>query len=346
MNTRTTNISTLITPTIVLALCGAAVASPAFDIRSLGGGGPITPGFGPAGPPSDPSSNNGQWFVMNNGLEDSRSYEFHDNISSFNGQNWGGGPVSGFGSDHLAVQGTFAGYTTNTSGFVTGYNLQVRITNNTPNVNGQAASMPNTHGENRLTPWPTYAGTMYDVRFTAHWADDGNPLNYILGGANLPSDNPPTSAPVSPGTSNTYATGYDALAWYSYTSAPPGGAPGSYQVPTWDFGTIPIGATSTRLLSFSFYEPMNPALLPAPGFFQGHDLCVARSDDVKIGSYFQSDPVVNNITDRYFPYPGASFNPLTSAFSNSSVFFSDVPAPGAVSLLGLAGAVAARRRRR
>ena len=345
MNARIT--TALITPALLIALTGTAFASPAFDIRTIANGGPITPGFAPAGPPSDPAANNGQWFLMNNGLEDYRTHEFHDNISTFNGQNWGGGPVGGFGSDHLAVQGTFAGYTTNTSGFVTGYNLQVRITNNTPNVNGQAASMPNMHGEDRLTPWPTYAGTMYDVRFTAHWADDGNPFNFIQGGANTPSDNPPTSFPVSAGTSNTYATGYDAVAWYSYDSPPPGAAPGSYQVPTWDFGTIAVGATATRLLNFAFYEPMNPALLPAPGVFLGHDLCTARSDDVKIGTYFQSDPIVNNFTDRYFPYPGGSFNPLTSPFSNSSVFFSDVPvpAPGALAVLGLAGIAGSRRRR-
>ena len=342
MNTR---ITSLISPALLLALTGAALASPAFDVRSVGTG-PILPGNAPAGPGVDPTTQNGQWFLMNNGLEDFRTHEFHDNISTFNGQNWGGGPVGGFGSDHLAVQGTFAGYTTNTSGFVTGYNLQVRITNNTPNVAGQAASMPNSHGEDRLTPWPTYAGTMHDVRFTAHWADDGNPFNYIVGGPNTPSDNPPTSFPVSAGTSNTYASGYDALAWYSFTAATPGNPPGSYQVPTWDFGTIPVGATSTRLLSFSFYEAMNPALLPAPAVFAGLDLCTARSDDVKIGTYFQSDPVVNNFTDRYFPYPGGSFNPLTSAFSNSSVFFSDVPAPGATLLLAVGGAVTATRRRR
>jgi hypothetical protein len=331
-------------PAFLIILAGTTLASPAYDVRSTSGGGPILPGNAPAGPAIDPTTANGQWFLMNNGLEDSRSHEFHDNISSFNGQNWGGGPVSGFGSDHLAVQGTFAGYVTQTNGVV-GYQMQVRITNNTPAVNGTGLAAPNSHGENRLVPWPTYAGTMHDVRFSAHWADDGNALNYILGGPNGASDNPPTSFPVSPGTSNTYATGYDALAWYSYTNPQPGAPQGSYQVPTWDFGTIPVGATATRLLTFSFYEAVNPALLPAPSVFQGHDMLTARSDDIKIGTYFQSDPIVNAFTDRYFPYPGGSFNPATAQYANSSVFFSDVPAPGAATVLGLAGFMAARRRR-
>lgn len=333
-----------IAPVMLITLAGIAQASPAFDVRSTSGGGPILPGSAPAGPALDPTTANGQWFLMNNGLEDSRTHEFHDNISTFNGQNWGGGPVSGPGSDHLAVSGTFAGYTT-AAGLVTGYQMQVRITNNTPAVNGFAANQPNSHGEDRLVPWPTYTGTMYDVRFSAHWADDGNPLNYLLGGPNQASDNPPPFAPVSPGTSNTYATGYDALAWYSFTTATPGNPPGDYQVPTWDFGTIPVGGTATRLLTFSFYDAMNPALLPPPSSWAGLDLTVARSDDIKIGTYFQSDPVVQNFTDRYFPYPGGSYNPLTSVYSNSSVFFSAVPAPGAVTLLGLGGLLAGRRRR-
>ncbi len=345
MNARTT-ITAILTPALILALSGIAHASPAFDVRSITGGGPILPGSAPAGPPTDPTTASGQWFLENNGLESNRTHEFHDNISTFNGQNYGGGPVSGFGSDHLAVQGTFLGYTPGANGNVGGYQLQIRITNNTPATLGQAASMPNSHGEDRLVPWPTYVGDMYDVRFSAQWADDGNPFNYLLGGPNGASDNPPSSFPVSPGTSNTYAVGYDALAWYSFTNGTTANPPGSYQVPTWDFGNIPIGATATRLLTFSFYEDVNPALLPPPSFFGGHDLCTARSDDIKIGTYFQSDPVVAGFTDRYFPYPGGSFNPLTSAFSNSSVFFSPVPAPGAVTLLAAGGALAATRRRR
>jgi len=334
----------LIAPTLLITLAGIAQASPAFDVRSTSGGGPILPGNAPAGPGIDPTTANGQWFLQNSGVADYRTHEFHDNISTFNGQNYGGGPVSGPGSDHLAIQGTFAGYTT-AAGLVTGYQMQVRITNNTPAVNGFAANQPNMHGEDRLVPWPTYQGTMYDVRFSAHWADDGILTNFLLGGANQASDNPPPFAPVSPGTSNTYAIGYDALAWYSYTNSTAGNPPGDFQVPTWDFGTIPVGATATRLLTFHFYDAMNPALLPPPSYWSGHDLCIARSDDIKIGTYFQSDPVVQNVTDRYFPYPNGSYNPATAQYGNSSVFFSAVPSPGAAALLGLGGLLGARRRR-
>ncbi|MBL0927313.1 MAG: hypothetical protein IBJ11_06635 [Phycisphaerales bacterium] len=330
MNARTTTSSAL----LLIALAGAASASPAIDIRSNPTG-PVTPGNAPAGPNIDPTTQQGQWFLENNGTESARSHQFYDNIDGA-----GGGPPN-----HLAIQGSFAGYTT-FNGQITGYTLNVSITNNTPISNGPYQSQPNTHGENRLTPWPRYVGTMYDVRFCAHWADDGIPLNFQAGSANIPSNNP-GPASTSPGTSNTYAMGYDALAWYSYNQPLPGTIiGGSYQVPAWDFGNIAVGQTVTRALTFAFYTPLNIAAVPPPTFFQGQDLLISRSTEVKIGTYFQDDPAIGGIFDRLQPYPPGSFNPQTSQYGNSSVFFNPVPAPGAAAAVAVAGLFAARRRRR
>lgn len=316
------------------AVCGVAAASPGLDVRSVGAG-PVTPGNGPAGPAADPTTQNGQWFLMNNGVADFRTHEFHDNISGA-----GGGPI-----DHLAISGTFAGYQTS-GGFITGYQMNVRITNNTPQVSGPIASQPNTHGESRAAPFSTYVGDMLNVRFTAHWADDGIPFNFQQGSANIGSANPGPSS-TSPGTSNTFAVGQDGEAWYSYTQPIPGTIiGGSYQVPTWDFGNIAVGATASRILSFGFYQPVPIAQLPTATQLAGQDLLIARSDDIKIGCYFQDDPLVNGIRDQFAPSVPGSNNAAFAMYGNSSVFFTPVPAPGAGVVLALSGAVLTGRRRR
>lgn len=319
---------------LLLAVGSLAVASPAIDVRSVGVG-PITAGNAPAGPAIDPTTQAGQWFLNNNGTQVASSHEFYDNIDGS-----GGGPPN-----HLAIRGSFLNYIFSGPN-ITGYAINVSITNNTPLVNGPWASQPNLHGENRLTPTNNYVGTMYDVRFSSHWADDGIQGNFNPTGPNIPSNNPGTSS----GESNSYAVGYDALAWYSHTTA--GGIPGTtqqwpagqYQVPTWDFGNIAVGQTVTRTLTFMLYNFASNAAVPPATFFQGQDLLIARSDDIRIASYFQDDPILNGIFDRLQPYPPGSFSPLTSQYGNSSVFFS-IPAPGAAMALALGGLFASRRRR-
>ncbi len=327
------------TAVAVLVLAAGALASPGLDVRSQGAG-PITAGNAPAGPSNDSTTQQGQWFLNNNGLAVASSHEFHDNIDGS-----GGGPPN-----HLAIQGTFVNYVMAGPNII-GYRMNVSITNNTNLVNGPWASQPNLHGENRVVPTTPYVGTMYDVRFSSHWSDDGVIGNFNAGGPNLASNNPGTTF----GESNSFAIGYDALAWYSHTQA--GGIPGTtnqwpqgqFQVPTWDFGTIAVGQTVTRTLTFGLYNAVSNAAVPPASFFQGQDFLIARSDDIRIASYFQDDPVLNGIFDRLQPYPPGSFNPNNSQYGNSSVFFS-VPTPGAGGLLALGAVVAAggwggRRRR-
>jgi len=332
VNTRTLIVT--LTPAALLALAGIALASPGLDVRSVPTG-PILPGNAPAGPPIDSTSQNGQWFLMNNGLEDFRTHEFHDNIDGH-----GGGPIN-----HLAIDGRILSYNFDTSGNVMGYNMNVRITNNTNVVNGTWAGGPNMHGEDRLVPWQNDVGTMRNVRFSAHWADDGNPFNFTPSSANVPSINQPQNTPVSPGTANTFAKNYDALAWYSYTSGQAGTVGGSYQVPTWDFGDIAVGATASRIITFSFYDALNASAVPSLNNLLGHDLLIARSNDIKIASYFQDDPVLNLVFDSLTPYPPGGINPVGSNYGNSSVFYDQIPSPGTLALAGLGGVLAWRRRR-
>ena len=316
-----------------LVFAAGALGSPGLDVRSAGSG-PITAGNAPAGPSNDPTTQQGQWFLDNNGLAVANSHEFHDNIDGN-----GGGPPN-----HLAIQGSFVNYVMAGPNIV-GYVMNVSITNNTNLVNGPYAAQPNLHGENRGSSTP-YVGTMFDVRFSSHWADDGVIGNFNAGGPNLVSNNPGTTF----GESNSFAVGYDALAWYSHTTA--GGIPGTifqwpqgqFQVPTWDFGNIVVGQTVTRLLTFGLYNAVSNAAVPPASVFQGQDFLIARSNDIRIASYFQDDPVLNGIFDRLQPYPPGSFNFNNSQYGNSSVFF-NVPAPGAGVLLALSGVLASRRRR-
>ncbi len=89
--------------------------------------------------------------------EDFRTHEFHDNIDGF-----GGGPIN-----HLAIDGRILNYTFNTTGQISGYAMNVRITNNTNAVNGPWAGGANMHGEDRLVP-RVGADRRFAVRFHLH----------------------------------------------------------------------------------------------------------------------------------------------------------------------------------
>lgn len=319
-----------VTSTFALALlAGLAHASPALDIRV----GPVISNV-PAGPTFDPNSSQGQWFLPITGANpEVRTHELYDNIS---GQ--GGGP-----NNHLAIRGRVLNFIPGPSGTIGGYTIRASITNNTPNVNGQWAPGRNMHNENLFAGTP-YVGTMYAVKLTTHWADDGIQGNFTPGGPNLPSQ----SSPLPTGEANAYAVNYDELGWYSHPFGNPatGAPPGAFQVPTFDFGDIQVGQTVTRDLQFNFYVPVaasaiNTNILSAP------DIFIARSNDLKIGAYFQADPVLNSITDPGSAYPfGGLPGSVGAEYGNVSVFFNTVPTPGAGVLALMGGVAAARRRRR
>ncbi len=308
-------------------LSGSALASPALDIRV----GPVISAF-PAGPTFDPSSSQGQWFLPNSGANpEVRTHELYDNIAGD-----GGGP-----NNHLAIRGRVLNFLPGPAGTIGGYVIRASITNNTPSIQGQWAPGRNMHNENLFTGQP-YVGTMYNVKLTTHWADDGILGNFQPGGPNLPSP----GSPVPTGEANAYAVNYDQLGWYSHPFGSPNGAPpGSFQVPTFDFGDIQIGQTVNRDLQFNFYTPVpagaiNTQIVSVP------DIFIARSRDLKIGAYFQADPVLNFITDPGTAYPfGGLPGSAGAEYGNVSVFF-NVPTPGAGVLVGLGGVLALRRRRR
>jgi hypothetical protein len=325
MNARLT---TSIPLAALLALTGSTLASPALDIRV-----PPVAGNG-AGPGFDPNATQGQWFLRTNGLAEVRTHEFYDNIPGF-----GGG---GLGS--LAIQGQLLQLIPGAPGFVSGYVMRVRITNNTPQVGGGWLPGRNLHQEFLPAPSIPYIGKMFDVKLTTHWADDGIPGNFNPTFPNVPSINQAGVPPTSQGEANTYAVNYDQLGWYCYDPNTPGTPPGSFQVPTWDFGDIDVGQSATRDLTFGFYQQLPAALFNA-SLFNIPDFLIGRTNDLKIGAYYQADPILNGIFDTGAPYPfGGLPGSMTAEYGNVSVFF-NIPSPGALALLGLGGVLTTRRRR-
>lgn len=308
---------------------GLAHAGPSWDIRK-------PPVFGPpnTGPVIDPPATQGQWFrprLPTGGLGEPefRTHEFYDNVRQGVGGIFGGGAAGS-----AAIEGLFNGYIAGPGGIVTGYSIMATIRNDTGTELGIPEFGTNSHDEFRQGISPEYVGTLYQTKLTVHWADDGVLGNFNLGSpANFASPNPAQQG--SPGESGTFAVDYDQLAWYSFTQT------GAYQVPTWDFGDIPVGAAVTRTLTFAFYDPVPLAALPQIPL--GQDLFINRTTDLKIGKYFVADPVLNFIFDTGAPYPSGDLSP-SSLLGNVSVFH-NVPAPGAAALLALGGLVGLRRRR-
>jgi hypothetical protein len=330
----------------VASLVAGAGASVGIDVRDISGGGPIISQPAPftPGPPSDPFAANGQWFrsIGTNGLpiDDFRTHEFHDNIAGS-----GGGPIPGGGGGNLAIQGIFAGWIPGGPGVI-GYSMNVSITNNNPAVIGPFAEQSSQHGERRIGGQP-YTGDMLGVRFVSHWASTFSPGQFQVGGPHVPSTITAGGA-ANAGTSNTYAANNDATAWYCWTNLNPGGSghpQGDYQVAAWDFGNISVGQTVTRTLTFMFYNGLNASMLPT---VPSTDLLIARSNDIRVASFFQDDPVMWGITDTGTAYPNGSSpsNPILfpQGYGNSSVFF-NIPTPGAASAAGLLMLAAIRRRR-
>lgn len=287
---------------------GAACAAPSLPVTKPPVAGPNT------GPAVDPAAMRGQWFVDNNGVESVRPYEFHDNVLGFGG---------GFASSR-AIEGVINGPGDLIIGpaGLTGFFMTISITNDTATWEGPFLDGTNSHQEFRPTTEP-YVGTLFDTKMTIEFADDGIPGNF--------NPDPAGTGPES----NIFAVNYDQLAWFSFETS------GAYQVPTYDFGDIPLGATVTRVVEFGLYNPV-----PIPNIPFGQDLLLNRTNSLKISNYFEFDPLG-------IGFPGAIFPPYADEglpYPDEAVFSSNVsvfhiPAPGALTIGALGGLALLRRRR-
>jgi len=207
---------------------------------------PVVSGTDPnTGPPGDPTASQGQWFSGVGGLEQSRPFEFYDNVLGE-----GGGAAS---TD--AIRGVLAGSTIDPNGNVSAFSILASITNDLATLSGTPLPGDNSHGES-VGVQQSYVGTLFATKLTASFADSG----------------------AGTSGSNIFAVDHDQLAWSSFTST------GAYQVPTWDFGDIALGQTVSRILNFGFFNPLSQAdfnlLVPADS-----DLFLNRTTSLKISDY-------------------------------------------------------------
>ena len=281
----------------------AAIAAPGLKITR-------PPVVGPpnTGPSNDPPAEQGQWFQRVDGTREVRHYEFHDNVSTDAGGGFGGGWMS-----YLAIRGVITTLYFNGAGDIYAFDLYVTITNDMPALSPWLPGA-NSHNETHTTQEQLRCD-MLDVKFTAEFADDGVPGNFPITGPPYFAAVPPLNLPLTL-ESNIYAKDYDQLAWYCWTPDPydPKPSDGQYMVPTWDFGDIPLGVSSSRLLAFSLYSPAPPGSALYALLWELHeqeDLLANRTTSLKISDYF----------DILWPDYGIPYPPDPFTSSDCSVFF-------------------------
>ncbi len=303
--------------TAILCITLASMAGPSLPVTKP----PLAPVPSWTGPVIDPHAVLGQWFLRADGTETYRTHEFHDNLEGLGG---------GFAGS-MAINGMVSMLGFDAAGNITGFDITATIINDDGPF-GVWEEGTNSHGE--FVPPGTvrqpYRGTFYDVKLTTSFADDG-----IFG--NFPGPAGPYLGDEL--SQNIYAIGYDQLAWYCWTPGNPNPdlAPwGSYMVPTWDFGDIPLGAAVSRTLSFGLYAPIDPTNplygLLITAYENQQDLFMNRSMSLKISNYFDALSI-----DPGTPYP------VPPIFSSDVSVFHNIPEPASVLLLGLAGLLIRRR---
>jgi hypothetical protein len=125
------------------------------------------------------------------------------------------------------------------------------------------------------------------------------------------------------------AQNHDELGWYCWTpnNPEPNLVPwGTYLVPTWDFGSIPVGASVQRVLKFSVdgggLPPGDPRYnVIVTSATQLQDLLLNRTTSLKISTWIEDIALDNNV-----PYPEEA-----GRSSDCSVFHAIEPKPLVVS---------------
>jgi hypothetical protein len=321
---------------LVILLCaGSALAAPGLDIRKN----PVGPVTGPpwTGPTQDPCAQQGQWFT-NGVAEFARPYEFYDNK-----QGSGGGSKS-----TQAIYGRVTSLTYGGNGDIVAFDITATIINDLAGT-GSFRAGTNSHEENRPSGGRRPVETMCNTVMTADFAIlDSNALPVAFTG------------PYRDRQPYIVATNEDLAAWYCWTPGLQQNDPnhyndpnGDYYVPTWEFGNIAPGASSTRVLSFGVEDPFDP--------LGGIDPNDQRYTAIQ-SSYFSTDPnyadiLLNRTTslkisdwidelllDEGTAYPSDTTTP-PDPLRNSDVSVFYVPEPATLSLLVLGAAALLRRRR-
>ncbi len=191
----------------------------------------------------------------------------------------------------LAIEGYVTQLHYDQQGNITSFDMTATITNDTLSSGAGGGD---------------YAGDMFGVMLTTEFADDGT-----LG--NLP--------PGKGGEGNIFAKDYELMAWYGR------GLNADYIVPTYSFGDIAAGESTTRVLSFGLYSPEGPgsdlAIQLETALLLDWDMFINRTTSSKISQYLED----------FLHDDGAAFPSRRGQSSDTSVFF--VPEPATMCLVGL-----------
>ncbi len=225
------------------------------------------------GPSSDPTALQGQWFINAVGVETVRTNEFYDEV--FGGLA-GANAITGYVDSitYLAGPGTP----------IIAFTIQATIFNDA-SLEGLWSNGSNRHGETLTYLEPPYAGPLVDTKLVGEFAiADTNTLPVIFQG------------PYRDRQPYIEAVNEDQWAWYCWNPLDPNSEhkpAGNYFVPTWDFGTIPLGQSATRRLSFSIaLSGIQPAIdaryLPiVQSFAATNDVLMNRTLSLKISTWIE-----------------------------------------------------------
>lgn len=232
---------------------------------------PVQPTALMTGPMIDPTALHGQWFVDTNGTESVRTNEFYDNVL---GGSAGAGAITGYVDSitYAAGPGTP----------ITAFTIQATIFNDTT-LEASWGPGTNSHGESLNYQELPYVGPLVDTKLAAEFA--------ITDTNNLPS---PFQAPYRDRQPYIVAVNEHQRAWYCWNPDDDNqehNPKGDYFVPTWDFGTIPVGQSSTRKLSFVVappgLQPVGDSRYAAivSSFATTNDVLVNRTLSLKISTW-------------------------------------------------------------
>jgi len=284
---------------------------------------PLTPMLDAwTGPMQDPDAILGQWFLdIVGGAEEPRSHEYYD-------------PVEAGHLPTKSAASAIFGYATNVQYDalmnIVAFDIEATITNLTPWPYGWLED-GNSHDERTATR-QQYEGTLYDTKLTGEFAVD---ILTGLGGL------PPAGAlypPYRDTQPHICAQNHDQLGWYCWTPGNPYAEKspwGNYYVPTWDFGDIPPGVSSSRTLKFTVdlggLPPVDPryAVIQTSEVDQS-DILLNRTTSLKISTWID-----DLYPDNAVPYPHQVNPGLPLRSSDCSVFHNiepTVPDVGGLSL--------------
>ncbi len=274
-----------------------------------GPGVPLPPAFPASG---DPHAEKGQWFVDRDMFMTftNCTHEFYDNVIGSGGGYQGSTAIFGYVSAITYVDGLGSP--------MTAFDITATIYNDISALSSWADGT-NSHGEALSTGNQKMSGTLLDVKLTAEFSSDPNvafPVPFVR-----PYINRVNASYIE-------AVNHDELAWYCWTDDPEAqDPPGNFHVPTWNFGSISMGGSATRTLSFQIQPPgMWPSdsryKAVVNSFTNGNDILLNRTTSLKISEWIEY-----LTTDTGVPYPD---NPGDADSSSDVSVFHNIPEPGII----------------